>query len=125
MSRTCLACGRSFETNRSTQKFCGATCRVQGHRAGVSSIVVPAADVSVTSTTLAALTVGGVVETPAGQAALVLARKLDHGGDTGSGIAALVRELRVTVEAAMAEAEVESDPVVDLAERRRMRLAGA
>jgi hypothetical protein len=60
--------------------------------------------------TRAELAAVGRVESPAGQQALMLAERLDAGQDTGSGIAALSRELRATMVVAMADAHrVESE----------------
>ena len=55
-----------------------------------------------TSATLAELEAVGRVDHPAGQAALVLARRLDAGMDTGSALAALAREHGARLEAATA-----------------------
>jgi len=56
-----------------------------------------------------------------GQAALTLASAIAGGGQTGSGLAALVRELRATLTAATAGAGVVDDPVDELRARRLAR----
>jgi hypothetical protein len=62
------------------------------------------------------------LDTAMGQAALVLARMLDSPGmDTGSSVAALVREHRAALTAAVANAQQEADPLDELAERRNQR----
>ena len=81
---------------------------------------------SLTKATLAALQEADRAETPGGRAALLLARRLDMTtADTGSSIAALVREHRATLAAALANAQT-GDQVDELKERRdRKRAAGA
>lgn len=71
-----------------------------------------------TEATRVELAAAGRLETPAGQQAVMLAERLDAGQDTGSGIAALSRELRATMVVAMADAQkVESE----LDKLRRLR----
>lgn len=81
---------------------------------------------SLSKATLAALEEAGRTDTPAGRAALLLARRLDMTtADTGSSIAALVREHRATLAAALANAQT-GDRVDELKERRdRKRATGA
>ena len=56
---------------------------------------------------------------------MVLARKLDWGGDTMSSIASGVRELRVTLGAALASGVQAADPIDELGRRREERLKRA
>ena len=70
----------------------------------------------------------GRLETALGQATLTLARRIDANRDTGSAMASLSRELRVTLEQAVAGARVPTSPLArmrdELAERRRLRGRG-
>jgi len=65
----------------------------------------------------------------AGQAALLLAGRVESGRDGGSAVAALVRQLGLTMEAALAGGRVAHSPLeqmrAELAERRRSRATGA
>ena len=67
----------------------------------------------------------GRLETALGQATLAVARRIDENRDTGSAMASLSRELRVTLEQAVAGARVPASPLEqmrdELAERRRLR----
>ncbi|WP_369222449.1 hypothetical protein AB5J52_14025 [Streptomyces sp. R39] len=61
--------------------------------------------------------------TLAGGLVLALARRLDQAGpaDTGSGFAALAKELRTSLTAALAGAEQEDDPVDQLRRQREQK----
>ena len=77
-----------------------------------------------TTATFLELEAAGRELTVAGTAAVLLAMRLDaKSTDTGSSVAALVRELRATMAAALAGVERASSPVVkardELAARRR------
>lgn len=59
-----------------------------------------------------------------GQAALVLARRLDVPSlDTGSAIAALVKQLAATLDAAIADAEEDMDELEMMRRRKQEKLA--
>ncbi|MEV1321968.1 hypothetical protein AB0J14_38470 [Micromonospora arborensis] len=68
-----------------------------------------------------ALVKAGRDDTPEGAIALRLAETLADGGHTASGIAALAKELRATVESALKGAETASDGVDELKQRRERR----
>lgn len=73
--------------------------------------------------TILELEEAGRLDTIRGQAALVLARRLDSRTmDTGSAVAAVVRQLDATVEAAVAGAHMAADPVDELRRRRDEKL---
>ncbi|MFI2278258.1 hypothetical protein ACH45F_38460 [Catenuloplanes sp. NPDC020197] len=71
--------------------------------------------------TLERLTNAGRESTPEGEIALTLAAALAEGGHTASGLAALAKELRATLAAALEGAPVEPDLVDELKERRARR----
>jgi len=80
--------------------------------------------VTVESTVLAELERADKVATVLGQAALVLARRLDLPSmDTGSAIAALVKQLETTLAAALADAKEDNDELEELRRRREARMA--
>lgn len=140
MKLTCATCDGPFEAKRSTARFCSSNCRVRSHRGGgrVVELKVPARKSSkeVTSArdvpdgpggvelaAVAQLEDAGRLGTVLGQAALVLARRLDaRTMDTGSAVAAVARQLEVTLEAAVAGAHMAADPVDELRRRRDEKL---
>lgn len=117
---SCAACGKQFEAKRAGHRFCSVVCRKRGHRAVESR---PSRPVSVEAATLRQLEAAGVVESALGQAALVLAARLDVAGESGATLAQLADKLRVTLDAATRQQGKVADPVDELAERRRRRLA--
>ena len=134
METRCEVCGGSFEAKRRTARFCSSKCRVRAHR-GAQVVELPAekparvtAEAPMSSGSVEAAVVKQLaeverVDTPMGQAALVLARRLDGGAaDTGSAVAALVKQLEATLEAATAGAKAEDDPVDELRKRRDRKL---
>jgi hypothetical protein len=68
-----------------------------------------------------ALEAAGRAETPLGAIALQLAKTVVEGGHTASGLAALSKELRSALEAALAGAPAAPDLVDELKERRERR----
>lgn len=146
MKVRCEVCGDAFEAQRRTARFCGSKCRMRAHR---GAEVVPlrpeparkpaprarrkaAANADEESQPVLGQVEAAVTKqladaerlaTPLGQAALVLARRLDSGKyDTGSAMASLVRQLEATLESATADAKVADDPVDELRRRRDRKL---
>lgn len=125
MKKNCTTCGNLFEAKRSTAKYCSDRCRVQAQRRAGSDksdgkvIAFGLAAVPPTSreegrgpgplesAALAELEAVGRAGTLAGGVVLALARRIDQAGpdDTGSGFAALTKELRASLAAAVAGAE--------------------
>lgn len=115
----CEACGAPTEGRR---KFCTdpecvrerARARKRKQRGQV--IEFPQDDRGpMYRTTYAELAKADRLDSPLGQAALVLAQRLDVGTkDTGSSAAAVAREFRATLEEALRGVEVEADAVDDL-----------
>lgn len=76
------------------------------------------------SATLTALTDAGRVATPAGQNALALASRIDHGAeDSGSSIAALSKQHLAALDEALKDLASAGDPVDEFTRRRRSRTA--
>lgn len=63
--------------------------------------------------------------TPAGVNALLLARKLDQGRDTGSAMASLSKQHLAALAEATSDAQTAADPVDELRRRREARRRGA
>lgn len=130
MQVTCHQCGEPFEAERSHAKWCSARCRKQDQRAGGASVTELRAETAegeltpTVAATWAKLEEAERLRTPEGMAALALAHRLDNGGrDTGSALAAVARELRASLEAAMAGAKVAPDPLDELRARREAKRA--
>jgi hypothetical protein len=132
MPRSCDSCGVTYEAKRPSSKFCSARCRVRASSAAKSGapadapVIVPSAEAGLlTLTTWGELERAGRLETSVGVAALILAARLDATTtDTGSSIAALVREHRATLTEALRGAAA-ADPMDELrAARDRKRAAG-
>lgn len=135
----CAGCGKSFEGKRSTARFCGATCRKRGSRRGGGKVVsigkagvdqagddddrtpleLPLVDVYAD-----ALREAGRLETPLGQHVIVLAAKMVGAFETGSGVAALSRQLDVVFDKAM-RGVARGDSLDEFSERLRAKQAAA
>lgn len=118
--RVCAAagCRRSIEGKRSGARFCSDTCRKRSRRRAEPAVVVelggdeggdekPLATGSaprepeIVAVYRSALVDAGRLETPLGQHVLVLARKMVGAAETGSGVAALSRQLDAVFDKAM------------------------
>lgn len=128
MKRPCDSCSAPYEALRPWSRFCSPTCRRRASRGALAPHALPPPPPGggrLVRAVLAELEEADRVESPMGQAALLLARRIDENRDTGSAMASLHHELRVTLEAAVAGARVPTSPLRllrdDLAERRRAR----
>lgn len=128
MVRSCVTCGKPLEGSP-RKKFCGDRCRQRAHRGAVAPVApvvaLPSRQQSsgLYASTLRELEAAGRVDTVDGQAALVLALRIEASQvDTGSSFAALIRELRATKDAALASAPA-TGPVDEL-RRKRLELLG-
>ncbi|WP_343317764.1 hypothetical protein AAFM46_10950 [Arthrobacter sp. TMP15] len=143
MEVICATCEQPFAAKRRTATYCSTQCRVRAHRtkpAALPSIVQaaaakktahgkspPAPDAdepgSVADAVRVELEKAERVGTVMGQAALVLARRIDHSAmDTGSAVSSLVKQLSASLDAALAGAVVEEDTVDELRRRRDIKL---
>lgn len=151
MEVICATCEQPFVAKRRTATYCSTQCRVRAHRTKPPALpsIVQAATAKKTaqakargkapppedpedpegpSTVVEAVRVelakAERVGTVMGQAALVLARRVDNSTmDTGSAVSSLVKQLSTTLDAALAGAVVEED-IVDEVRRRRDRKLG-
>lgn len=142
MERNCEACGGSFESKRRDTRFCSSKCRLRAHRGGGTQVVElkapakkgrkeaavqadgPSGPGEVEQATITQLEEAGRLDSPRGKAALVLARRLDAVTfDTGSAVAAVVRQWDATLEAAVAGAHMAADPVDEVRRRRDEKLS--
>jgi len=138
MLRTCDICGTEFEAKRA--RICSSKCRMRKSRGtvlikpgkvvalGNSALLPDDVEASaVEAATRRVLVELERMETPQGQAVLVLARKIDDGRDTGAGLAALVKQFDQTLRAATSGAHEDASPLDkardELAARRDSRSA--
>lgn len=149
MERPCDCCGETYEAKTVRSRYCSDRCKRRYHRgarpaAGTTKAEPkkgrgrkPAADTpadepdrsgvgSTTAAVLLELQEAKRLHTPLGQAALVLAHRLDASHkDTGAGVASLAKQLHATLAAATADAEVDADEVDELRRRREEKLRAA
>ncbi len=134
MTRDCDVCGTGYEAKRPSSRYCSTRCRTRATRTGVAGEKVeresPAVDlpVGIAAATEAELRAAGRLETAKGQAALLLARRLETAtADTGSAVASLARQWQSALEAALAHAGQEASALSrardELAARRAARSA--
>ena len=139
MEATCARCGDTFSPASKRARFCSVKCRTQATRAraaGQPESLAPAkskparkpkAEVVPTgalAAVIAELTAAGRLDSSAGQAAVALARRIDDGAESSSGLAALTREMRAAMAEALARVESAGDALDELLARREARRAG-
>ena len=135
MTRNCDVCLKPYEAKRASSKYCSDGCRKRAQRAPVAPLAAvvtalpspPSGDVgSLVAATTRELESADQIGSSLGQSCLLLARRLDSGSmDTGSSVAALVREYRATLAEAIASGRVAADPLDQIAAQRLARLARA
>lgn len=117
--RTCPVCGGEVASENKRALYCGNTCRAKASTARNLGLPAPAprsltvvaveerptGPDSVASAVRAELADADRLDTALGQAALVLAERIDANLDTGSALAAAVKQLGVTLAVATAGAE--------------------
>jgi len=125
--RTCEQCAIGYESGSPTSRFCSARCRKAAFRArqGVSPAVPDRSETSGTTVdaVVAELEAVGRLETYLGRSAVALARRIDE-STAVMGFAALTKELRASMDAALAGVARAADPVDELRARRE-RIFGA
>lgn len=142
MKKNCEVCKQPFDAKRKTAKYCSNGCRVQAQRSAGSGTGTVVAFGVVSASALAdsgrrepgrleamaraELEAYGRADTLAGGVVLALARRIDQAGpdDTGSGFAALTKELRASLAAAVAGADQEADPVDQVRKQREQKQRG-
>jgi len=128
MQRPCGSCGEPYEAKRSDSSFCSPRCKKRAQRGHTAPVAVPiampvVAGGSALRSVSAELEAAGRTGTYLGALALVLATRID-GSTAVMGFAALAKELRVTMDAALAGVTVAADPVDELRSRRDAKRTG-
>jgi hypothetical protein len=134
MLKTCQGpeCGVQFETTSARAKFCGSTCRSRAHRNGESVAEIPPAAPSgdpqavppLLEATRRELEKAGVADSPLGQQALELARRMSDPRAMGLSVAPISKELRTVMSEALKDAAVASGLDELRLRRDRKRNAG-
>ena len=139
MEATCARCAQPFSTSSKRARFCSVKCRTQATRARAQGQpeALPAAKPKRTrkpkptdsptgtlGAVVAELTEAGRLQTSAGQAAVALARRIDDGAESSSGLAALTREMRAAMAEATANVAQAGDALDELRAKREARRAG-
>lgn len=132
MQRKCDRCGKSFVGQRSTAKYCSASCRslasqtrVRGREVVQLPAPVPASSSGVVAAVEAELLAAGKLSSYGGQLAMRLAHRLDVStADTGSALAAVSKELDRVMVALLSDVRKEPDALDEIrAEVVQMRTA--
>lgn len=120
----CEGCGTEIPPSKGplARKWCSDTCR----KRGPSKVrPLPSTDDGLVAATRRELEEAERVDTMLGQAALALATRISSNADSGSAAAQMVKELRSTMEEALAGAPRAASHVDQLRElRERKRRAG-
>lgn len=130
MDRNCDVCGIAYTAHRPSSRFCSDTCRKRAQRGALTVEeggfeAENEAPGPVEGATLVALEAAGRLETPLGQAAVTLARRLDRSQrEPAAGVATVAKQLGATLEAATAGVRRSADPLDELKLRRDRLFAG-
>ncbi len=139
MERRCDVCGTTYTAQRASSRYCSERCKKRAQRAPATQrsgkrhqtrpnaavVPLPQPDVTagVAESTRRKLDEMGRLDTPLGQATMVLARRLDSpSGDTGAALAALAKQLAATLAAATADVRPAGDLLTELRARRDRKL---
>jgi len=118
VQRICDVCGRDFEAKRRDAKTCSATCRSNKRNQSSPPDRDEIGSNSLVKATTAELEAAGKVDTMLGQLAISLAGRMSG---TTTGLAALSRELRSVIDAALGVKVPGVAPVVDDVDELRAR----
>jgi hypothetical protein len=125
MTRPCNACGLTYEAHTAASKYCSPRCRLRAHRSPAKAVDAPTApprDLSASGLVIAtttALESAHVLDSVLGQVAVEIAGRIVNPAETGAAVAALAKQLRETMTAALDGSEVVVvDPLDDLRSRR-------
>lgn len=127
----CLGCGGVIRSTNPRAVYCGSNCRSAASKARAAGLpttprtLIPVPAVGdgspVVGATRAELDQANRLDTALGQAALALAARIDSGMDTGSSMAAAVKQLQVTLAAATAGAAGVVSRLDQMRERRDLK----
>lgn len=134
MQRPCDVCGETYEAKRATSKYCSDRCKMRKARGApvkhADAIPLRPADVleseigPVEAETRRHLAEVDRETSVLGQTALVLARRLDYGRDTGAALASVAKQLEATLSSATKGVALAADPLDELRARRDRKRTG-
>ena len=120
MSGACLGCGAPLAARRSSARWCSERCRSRARRRPPPPSA-PQRCGEVAAAVEAELVAAGQRHSVAGECAVSIARRLDHCTEGGSVVAALSRELRACLDAALAGGSRGADPLDEIKKARERR----
>ena len=128
MQRICESCKKPYQATRPNSKFCGDTCRKRAQRSPKKSpgkpVATPVVSAGVAAAAARELEAADRLDTVLGQAALVLARRIESPMETGASIASMTKQLRETLADALKGAAQAADPLDEIRARRESKRAG-
>lgn len=134
VQKVCGGCGKPFEAQRKTAKYCSDRCRMRAHRRAPDSEPAPVTQLapadrgdteSLAEAVRCELEVAGRLNSAAGRVVLALARRIDAGSqESGSSLASLSKEFRAAQAEALKGAEQAADPMDELRARRDRKRSG-
>ncbi|MGZ4617166.1 MAG: hypothetical protein ACXV3F_00250 [Frankiaceae bacterium] len=127
MQRNCDSCSLPYTAQRPNSRFCSESCRKKASRSPdrveIAPIPADSGGSSTRSRVLAELEAAGRAETYLGACALALAERIDQ-STAVMGYAALIKELRSTMDQALEGVAKETDSLDELKRRRDAKRAG-
>ncbi len=131
MQRSCGSCRTLYTAKSPLSRYCSSRCAKRAQRTGLSRsaaepavvAVVPSGTGAVEAAVREALEAAGRLSTPLGQTAVVLAHRLDApGGESGSALASVAKQLALTLTAATSDVRPADDLLTELRARRDRKL---
>jgi hypothetical protein len=137
-TKECVQCHGRFTAKRDTAKYCSGRCRQRAHaakdmpappperREAAPLVALPPKEPNengILAVTLRELRAADRLDTPMGQATVLIARILDSGiQDTGSSIAALIRQYDASLSKALDGARTVESPLERVRRERELRV---
>jgi hypothetical protein len=125
MTRQCDSCREDYEAARASSRFCSPRCRVRASRSPAKTLdapTTPPRDLSASGLVIAtttALEAAHALDSVLGQVAVEIAGRIVNPAETGAAVAALAKQLREVMVAALEGSEVVVvDPLDELRSRR-------
>lgn len=103
MRKTCVQCGKPFEAQRASAKYCSSSCRAYASQGVAPVVQISGSDRSggsvgeLVASVIERVDSAGLSSTPDGLGAILLARQLEESSD-GSKTAALYRQFTVAMD---------------------------
>lgn len=126
MERTCVQCGKPFQAQRVTAKYCGSTCRAAASLAAPNVVTMPSPDVQSSDSGEAPvvrlhreeLVAVGRLETAQGAIVMELARAMADANPGSPSKAQIAKQLQAAYDVAMKGTRIEETRVDELRKKR-------